>query len=736
MLTVANLFILALASGIMGLWGRALLLDFGIIKGFDAGLWACVVIAAVYGASQMLYRALLLLIRPTRAVSFDVSDMLSHASALVLLPSLLGFRFHIPYPTLEKLEPLAHLAVFGVLLVFFRLMTFFAAVYGEKSDRSVTLRWALYALLASLLVPGGIYRYLDAVAVKREIVAGEALSFAVDNTYTKAYGVPENKRLIMPLDLSDADQIAFLCAPRPDEAEFPESVYVIVESYDRQLSPQTLPEQAVPTVALTRELVFSEEGWTPVPVSREEIPPDTVSLTVSWMEGNPEGLRHRLGVLPPDGQSRVLMVSGPWAQKISRANAKPSVVILLAEGMGAENMGLYGYERNTTPNLARCAADMIMCEEVYTPTPETPGAVMSLLTGLSPLSHGYPDTAGEGLPGKVCSIAEVMKSHGYFTVAFTEGQGVEERDLVFGSGLEKGFILFDDHLPLEVQSAYFNDSVGPRRLVPAGSRATLEKAGDWIAANADVQYFVFVRLRELSEPRYMLRYGMGFMKRMGRSTPMDVYDTALAYMDRQLGAFFDRLSQLPPEQSPIVILTSTNGFDFREWGRHAYNLRGEPRRSLHESALRVPLLIRIPGCNGQTSETPASLIDVAPTLAALTGTPLPYYAEGANLLEETRMREIISVMGDPVEQSMRSGKWRFTWQSGLSRRSLERVQPENVLEFIDIARYRNADIVQDNIRKEPQLVDAFKAQLSTALHDSFFGGAVVTMNPRTAAPAM
>lgn len=732
MLTAITLFMLGLASGIVGLWGRALLLDLGIIKGFDAGLWACIVIAAVYGASQILYRALLLLIKPTRAVSFDVSDILSHASALVLLPSLFGFHFHIPYPTLERLEPLIHLAVFGILLVFFRLMTFFAAVYGEKSDRSVTLRWALYAFLAMLLVPGSVYRYLDAVNVRRDIVKGEATDFAVDNTYTSAYAVPENKRLVMPVDLNDADQIAFLCAPKPDEPEFPESVYVIVESYDRQVSPQTPPEQAVPTATLSKEVVFTGEGWTPVPVSREEIPPETVSLTVSWMEGDPDGFRYKLGVLLPDEQNRVLMVSGPWAQKVSRASAKPSVVIILAEGMGAENMSLYGYDRNTTPNLARCAADMIMCEEVYTPTPETNGAVRSLLTGLNPLNHGYGESKDHGSSGNVCSIAEVMRNQGYFTVAYTEGQGVDGRDLVFGSGFERGFVLFNDHLPLEVQSAYFNDSAGPRRLAPAGARVTLQKAGDWIEANAGVQYFVFVRLRELSEPKYMLRYGMGFMKRMGRSTPMDVYDTALAYMDRQLGNFLDRLNALPQEQAPIVILTSTNGYDFREWGRRAYNLMGEPKRSLHESALRIPLLIRIPGCSGQTNETPASLMDVAPTLAALTGTPLPYYAEGANLLEETRMREIISVMGDPVEQSMRSGKWRFTWQSGLSRESLERVKPESVLEFIDIAKYRNDETIQDNIRREPQLVDAFKAQLSTVLHDSYYGGAIVTMNPRIA----
>lgn len=735
MLTALSLFTLGLASSILGLWGRAMLLDLGIIKGFEAGLWACAVIATLYAVSQVLFRALLLLMKPTRSVSLDVSDILSHASALILLPSLLGFRFTIPYPTLERVEPLAHLAVFGVLLLVFRLMTFFAAIYGEKSNRSVALRWLVYAGLVALLVPGAVYKYLDVVSMKREIVKGEAMSFAVDNTYTNAYAVPENKRVIMRVDWEEADQASLLCAPKPDDADFPQAVYVIIESFNREISPQTDPAEAAPTSALTREVVFTDQGWTPVQISPAELPPETVSVTVSWTEDDPDGLRQRLGIVPPDEQHRVLMVSGPWARQVSRGNTKPSVVVILAEGMGAENMGLYGYERDTTPNLSRCAADMIMCEEVYTPTPETCGAAMSLLTGLGPLSHGYFESPGGQLPKNVRTIAEVLREGGYFTVAFTEGRGMNQRDLAFGSGFEKGFILFDDHLPLEVRDAYFNASdVGPQRLMPAGARVTLEKAGGWIEANADVQYFVFIRLRELAEPRYLLRYGSGFMKRMGRSSPVDIYDTAVSYLDRQLGEFLDRLNALPPEQAPIVILTSTNGYDFREPGRGNWRRWGNPKRSLYESALRVPLLIRIPGCNGQTNETPASLVDVVPTIAALTGTPLPYFAEGANVLQDSRMREIISVMGDPVAQSMRSGKWRFTWQSGLSRSSLERVEPESILEFIDITRYRSAEMVQDNVRQEPLLVDAFKTQLSTALHDSYFGDTVVTMAPGATHP--
>ncbi len=732
-MTVLNLLVLGLSSGILGLFGRALLLDLGIIRGFYAGIWACVTIAAVFAASQVLFRLFLVLIKPTRAISLDISEILAYASSLLLVPSLFGFRVSVPYETLESLEPLAHAAVFALVFGIFRLMSFFAAVYGEKARPSVAFHWLVYAAVIMALVPVSVYKYLDAVSVKREIVTGETVDFAVDNTYTTACTVPENKRVIMPLDDEEGDRLAFLCAPQPDDNAFPDMVYVVVETYDCPLTAHVNPRDVVPTARLTRTLEFSAKGWTTLAVSAAELPTDTVSVTLSWMLDDPDGLRTRFGLMPPEEQGRVMMVSGPWAQRVSQKNTRPGVIVVLVEGLGAEHMSLYGYGRETTPNLARHAAHMIMCGEVYTPTPETPGAAMSLFTGFNPLAHGYYEGFKGPLPTKVRTIAEVMQNHGYFTVAFTEGCGMENRDLVFGSGFEKGFILFDDYFPLELSAAQLADSREPRSLVPAGARVTLGKVGNWIEENRDLQYFVFVRLGELGNPRYLLRYGNGFMKRMGRSIPMDVYDTAVAYLDKQLGRFLDRLEMLPQDQKPIVLLTSTNGYDFFEPGRGAWRTRGEPKRSLYECALRVPLLIRIPGCDGRTNKTPASLMDVAPTLAALTGMPLPYRTEGQNVLEDSKAREILSVMGDPVAQSMRSGKWRFTWQTGLSSQTLERVADASVVEFVDIAQYRDDGVAQDNVWREPELVEAFKTQLNTVMRDSRFGNTILTMVPNSSA---
>lgn len=730
MLSAINVLALALASGIVGLWVRGFLLDLGIIQDFNAGLWACAFFAAAFAAGQLLYRAVLLLLKPTRAISFTVSDILSNVCALILVPSLVGLRITLPYAVLQPFEPLLHVAVFGILLLFFRLMTFFAVSYGEKSSRMITVPWLSFLCLACLFTGISAYKYLQTISLSREFFKAETIAFAADNQYADAYKVPESKRVVIPIRWGDGDLLTLLCAPGTEKAEFPEKLFLTIEAFTQEL-PEAKPDAyATPAGMLTKEIVLNDVGWTSVEIDYNEMPRTTVSIAVSWHTQDPRGLLQRLGLLQDDTKGRVLMVSGPWKQNLSKGSDNPSIIILLVEGLGAENMGLYGYERSTTPGLARHAADMILFEEAYTSTPETFAAALSLLTGRNPGSGGAHQSDIANFFSQSCTLAELFQEQGFFTVAFTEGRGLTRQDLVCGSGVEKGFVLFDDHCPLEMVISPTPGNGLRQRLIHAGSHKTLAKAWDWIQAHEALQYFLFVRLSELGEPRYFARYGKGFMRKGGGSTPRDVYDTAIAYIDNQVSLFLDQIGQLPEEYQPIIAITSTNGYDFLEPGRGAWRRNGEPKRSLLEPALRIPLLLRIPGHNGKTNKTPVSLIDITPTLIALANVTIPPQMEGMNLLADLPARPVISTMGNPIAQSVRSGKWRFTWQTGLLAPFLDRVENDYIIEFIDVERYRNRELIQDNIRREPKLVEAFKTELTSSLKESFLGSRYVTMAPR------
>ena len=74
----------------------------------------------------------------------------------------------------------------------------------------------------------------------------------------------------------------------------------------------------------------------------------------------------------------------------------------------------------------------------------------------------------------------------------------------------------------------------------------------------------------------------------------------------------------------MVVVAGDHGEAFGEHGEIAHSL------FVYDTTLRVPLLFNGPGVSAQVSESPVSLIDVAPTIARLAGLP-PFDSDGVDL---------------------------------------------------------------------------------------------------------
>ena len=81
------------------------------------------------------------------------------------------------------------------------------------------------------------------------------------------------------------------------------------------------------------------------------------------------------------GASRLL--SPPNSQN----TAKPNILIFVFDAMSAQNLSLYGYERETTPNLNRFARRASVYHRHYATGNFTTTGTASLLTGLNPWTH-------------------------------------------------------------------------------------------------------------------------------------------------------------------------------------------------------------------------------------------------------------------------------------------------------------------------------------------------------------
>lgn len=133
----------------------------------------------------------------------------------------------------------------------------------------------------------------------------------------------------------------------------------------------------------------------------------------------------------------------------------------------------------------------------------------------------------------------------------------------------------------------------------------------------------------------------------GNPMPRTTYAALVTRLDRDVGRILDALRELALEQDTVVLVTGDNGphdegglargrepaFSFHS----AAGLRGG-KFSLWEGGLRVPMLVRWPGCTarGHVDTAPAWMPDLLPTLAEITGTPVPHAVDGMSLLHRLR----------------------------------------------------------------------------------------------------
>ena len=76
------------------------------------------------------------------------------------------------------------------------------------------------------------------------------------------------------------------------------------------------------------------------------------------------------------------------------AFGSPNIVVLVFDAMSAENLSLYGYRRDTSPNLERFASRATVYNAHYSAGSFTTPGTASLLTGLYPWTHRAIDESG------------------------------------------------------------------------------------------------------------------------------------------------------------------------------------------------------------------------------------------------------------------------------------------------------------------------------------------------------
>jgi len=140
----------------------------------------------------------------------------------------------------------------------------------------------------------------------------------------------------------------------------------------------------------------------------------------------------------------------------------PNVVLLVMDTTRGDRCSINGYERRTTPELARIAAEGTLYRNAWSPAGWTGPAHASMFTGLRPEHHGFLRANRSYLAPESSTLAERFRSAGYGTGCFTNNTTLSPE-----FGLTQGF---DEVVPL------YSDKERPYPWAPETHRRALDWA--------------------------------------------------------------------------------------------------------------------------------------------------------------------------------------------------------------------------------------------------------------------
>ena len=318
-----------------------------------------------------------------------------------------------------------------------------------------------------------------------------------------------------------------------------------------------------------------------------------------------------------EGAPATVSVGTPLVEGRLPAGDPPNLLLYVVDCLRADHVGAYGYPRPTTPHLDALARDSVVYENVYACASWTKPSVACLFTSLYPVFHGAQTVDDVLAPDRV-TLAEALRGAGYQTGAYIANPFVATRTF----GLARGF---DRVVQMLAQPQGVNINA-----LEADAADLTREASAWLAQHASRRFFLYLHSLDLhADYRPRPPFDATFLspERTGAEREKDLYDNELAYNDRELGRLVEVLKREGLYDRTLIAVTADHGEEFGEHGTFRHG------RTLYDSLLHVPLIVKLPGSRhqGRRVDALASNVDIAPTLLAAAGLAVPAAFRGTAL---------------------------------------------------------------------------------------------------------
>ncbi len=332
---------------------------------------------------------------------------------------------------------------------------------------------------------------------------------------------------------------------------------------------------------------------------------------------------------------------------------QPNVIVVLADDLGAKELGCYGHQKHRTPNLDRLAAEGMRFETCYA-TPICSSSRDSAPTGQYGFRNGWFNLIGraytprEDSPeyeiGKKYTIGDVAQSRGYKTALVGKWQLTGKvPDLIHECGFDEYLMwAYEHNLPQGVKhSGEYEDKQGKKTarywhpcLMRNGKYLPTEPTD--YGPDLMTDFAIDFARRHKDQP-FLIYFPMTLTHSPHDPTPDPIHPgqktekglkSNLEYLDFLMGRMTKAMDEMGLGENTVILFVGDNGTG------------GDGKGTVTERGARVPLIVRCPTMipAGIVSRELTDLSDVLPTLAEFVGATLPagHVVDGKSLVPTLR----------------------------------------------------------------------------------------------------
>jgi len=357
---------------------------------------------------------------------------------------------------------------------------------------------------------------------------------------------------------------------------------------------------------------------------------------------------------------------------------KPNIVLILVDSLRYDFVGVYGPKKNITPAIDSLAKKGVVFETAITQATSSKMSVASIFTGNNPAKNNM-YRRQDKLKDSALTIAEILKSKGYTTIAVTENTMTRP-----GLGFDQGFDLFIWE-KFGFLKSYFLKACrrvtfgklkenARMKLYSPTDAATLSNKALNIIKKQKQPFFLFVHYLDphwpFGVPNYKLMRDLNSTKKV-----KEVYKNRVERCDNAIGVIVRGIKEI--SEDTIFIVSADHGEIFDEHAKMAFTGKRWLQRPgrLFEERIRVPLIFSAQNFFGtRRVKGVVRLIDILPTILDLLGEKYDKEFDGVSLvpvINGASLSELHAMTEGDVKEdglfggvSLRTNKWKIIRKPG------------------------------------------------------------------------